>query len=95
MDLNYIKKNHTKESVKFVMQTIYDLWENYMYDVRGAHDDEIDAVDELDVKQFQDWADQSNWYVIKEFLPETPKDLAEIIKYCENSDEIIDQKGLI
>lgn len=95
MDLNYIKENHTKESIKFVMQTIYDLWENYMYDVRDAQDDEIDAVDELDVKEFQDWADKSNWYVIKEFLPEPPKDLAKIIKYCENSDEIIDQKGLI
>ena len=89
MTINDIRKNEGKKSIQFVMQAVYDLWENYMYEVRDAQDDEIDAVDELDVEYFQKWADQNNWYVISEFMPKSAKDLAEVIKYCENSKEII------
>lgn len=83
-------KQHAKEpSYQFLMQTIVDMWENYIYDVRDLNDADADKVDLDDVGFFREWLDSANWYGPRLYLPQSDSAMQEIIKFCEANSKTI------
>lgn len=92
LTLNYLKKNRDQLTVKFILQMIHDLWENYMIHEQGIEFNSkyIDHPTDNLVGYFREWAKvDQELYALDDYLPQSDSSLAEIIKYTEK-DGVLD-----
>lgn len=82
LTLNNLQAHKDEPSYQFVLQTLNDLWENYMYNTRELNDADVDQVDLIDVGLFHEWCDQEGFFVIEHLFSESDSTMQEIIKYC-------------
>lgn len=82
LTLNNLQAHKDESSYQFVLQTLNDLWENYMYNARELDDADVDQVDLVDVGFFREWCDKEGFFAIEHLLPESDSTMQEIIKYC-------------
>lgn len=86
LTLDYLKKNQDQLTVKFILQMIHDLWENYMLHKQGVEFDSkyIDHPTDNLVGYFREWVkDDQGLYALDTYLPQSDSSLAEIIRYTE------------
>lgn len=92
LTLDCLKKNQDQLTVKFVLQMIHDLWENYMLCEQNAEFDNkyIDHPTDNLVGHFREWAKvDQELYALDAYLPQSDSSLAKIIRYTEK-DGILD-----
>lgn len=82
--LTDIKDRRDEPAYQFLMQTINDFWENYMYNERNFNDSDIDQTDIEDVGYFREWCDEQGFFAIEHCLPESDSLMQKIIKFCIN-----------
>ena len=82
LTLEELRNNQYQSAYQFVIMTVNDLWENYMYNVRQLNDADVDKVDKLDVAYFQRWCKLEMYEGIAKYLPKDNESLQEIIKWC-------------
>lgn len=77
-----IQNNHDLPSYQFLVQTLADLYSNYMYNARQLDGDAIYQVNLDDVGFFREWCDQEGFFAIEHLLPESDSLMQDILKYC-------------
>lgn len=80
--LSNIQAHQNEPAYQFLMQTLNDLWENYMYNDQDLNDADVDQVDTEDVGYFREWCDAQGFFAIEHSLPESDTLMQEIIKFC-------------
>lgn len=82
--LNELKSHTTEISYIFVLQTITDLWENYIYNELNLNDVDanVDQVDLDNVGHFREWCDEQGYFFVEQCLPESDSLMQDIIKYA-------------
>lgn len=88
LTLDYLKKNQDQLTVKFILQIIHDLWENYMLREQGIEFDSkyIDHPTNNLVGHFREWVKvDQELYALDTYLPQSDSSLAEIIRYTEKT----------
>lgn len=84
--LDYLKKNQDQLTVKFILQMIHDLWENYMLNEQDIEFDNkyIDRPTDNLVGHFREWVKvDQELDALDNYLPQSDSSLAEIIRYTE------------
>ena len=77
-----LQAHKDEPSYQFVLQTLNDLWENYMYNARELNDADVDQIDLIDIGFFREWCDKEGFFTIEHLLPESDFTMQAIIKYC-------------
>ena len=77
-----IQSNHDLPAYQFLVQTLADLYSNYMYNARQLDGDAIYQVNLDDVGFFREWCDQEGFFAIEHLLPESDSLMQDILKYC-------------
>lgn len=80
--LSNIQAHQSEPAYQFLMQTLNDLWENYMYNEQDLNDADVDQVDTEDVGYFREWCNAQGFFAIEHCLPESDTLMQEIIKFC-------------
>lgn len=86
LTLDYLKKNQDQLTVKFILQIIHDLWENYMFHEQSIEFESqyINRPTANLVGHFREWAKvDQELYALDAYLPQSDSSLAEIIRYTE------------
>lgn len=92
LTLDYLKKNQDQLTIKFILQMIHDLWENYMLREQGIEFDSkyINRPTDNLVGCFREWVKvDQELYALDTYLPQSDSSLAEIIRYTEK-DGVLD-----
>lgn len=90
--LDYLKKNQDQLTIKFILQMIHDLWENYMLCEQNTEFDNkyINRPTDNLVGYFREWVKvDQELYALDTYLPQSESSLAEIIRYTEK-DGVLD-----
>lgn len=82
--LRELQAHQAEPAYQFLMRTINDLWENYIYETRELNDPNVDQVDTRDVGYFCEWCYKQGFFAINHCLSESGSTLQEIIKFCIN-----------
>lgn len=82
--LTEIQQHHTEQVYQFLIRTVNDLWENYMYNIRDLNDPDVSKVDIDDIGFFREWLDQEQLTGFTKLLPQSDSAMQEIVKYCYN-----------
>lgn len=88
LTLDYLKKNQDQLTVKFILQMIHDLWENYMFREQSIEFDSkyINHPTDNLVGYFREWVKvDQELDALDAYLPQSDSSLAEIIRYTEKA----------
>lgn len=82
--LTEIQQHHTEPIYQFLIRTVNDLWENYIYNVLELNNPDVNTFDIDDIGFFREWLDQKQLTGFVELLPQSDSTMQAIVKYCYN-----------